>query len=102
MKWKLSKNVRLQAKKDLICFDQCWNRPKRVPLKKGTIVKVTQSQGTRIGDVEVEVEGTKRNIYGRLQTLFLREGHSTAHPWDIGEIDDEVWTIISGNAEALT
>ena len=104
MKHKLYKDARLRAKKDVICTNQCWNNSQQVPLEKGTIVRVTQSEGTRMGDVEVETQyaasSDRRNF-----TVFLREGHETMCPWDIGEVDDEVWeipeTTIPGFGETL-
>lgn len=101
----LKPGMLLRAKRDLRSSTRSWNSPQRSTIKENTIL-MAPSSGTRYGDVGpryvgiIDAEG-KFIPYPSLEEVhlpgrddFLREGHKSRCPEDLGLADPDAYEIV--------
>ena len=104
--YNLKPGMLIRAKRDLRSSTRSWNSPQRSTIKENTVLMVP-SRGTSYGDVGpryvgiIDAEGKFTSfaskggrIIGGQGEDFLREGHTTRCPEDLGLADPDAYEIV--------
>ena len=98
---KVQKGMTLRVNRDVIVTNQNYNSPKLGKIKAGSIIRVSHT--TRLSDLAVHLIGGEGKIEEKTIPLwspdstsfgvFLKSGHTTQAPYDLGTLDSTYYTV---------